>query len=302
MDVLTRQQTILIVDDAKANINILTELLRADFKIRAATNGEKAFEIAQSDNPPDLILLDVQMPGMDGYTVCRKLKETSRTWNIPVIFITGNGSVDDEIYGFTIGAVDYITKPFSDVVVRARINTHAELKRHRDYLEEISYLDGLTGIPNRRKFNEYTGYTCSFAAADSAPVSVIMIDIDYFKLFNDRYGHQAGDSCLSMIAQSISREITRKADLAARYGGEEFAVILPDMPEKTAVAFAEKLRQNVESLNIPHEWSKVSDRVTISLGVASHIPNPSFSCHDLIRKADEALYRSKQSGRNRVGL
>ncbi|MHB1455204.1 MAG: GGDEF domain-containing response regulator [Saccharofermentanales bacterium] len=302
MDVLSKQQTILIVDDAKANINVLAELLRADFRIRATTSGEKALEIALSDNPPDLILLDVLMPEMDGYTVCKKLKESSQTRNIPVIFITGKVSEEDEIYGFTIGAVDYITKPFSPVVVKARVNTHAELKRHRDYLEEISYLDGLTGIPNRRKFNEYLSYTCSFAIIESVPVSIIMVDIDDFKAFNDCYGHHEGDSCITLIGQALSEEMTDKTDLAARYGGEEFALILPNKNRDEAVAIAEKLRLNVENLRIPHGSSSVSDRVTISLGVASQIPSETSCCSDLIKKADEALYRSKQNGRNRVSV
>lgn len=302
MDVLSKQQTILIVDDAKANINVLAELLRADFKIRATTSGEKALEIALSDNPPDLILLDVLMPEMDGYTVCKKLKESSQTRDIPVIFITGKVSEEDEIYGFTIGAVDYITKPFSPVVVKARVNTHAELKRHRDYLEEISYLDGLTGISNRRKFNEYLNYTCSFAIIESVPVSVIMVDIDNFKSFNDRYGHQEGDSCITLIAQALSEEITNKTDLVARYGGEEYALILPNKTREAATEIAERLRMNVLKLNIPHELSSVSDRVTISLGVASQIPDETSCCSDLIKKADEALYRSKQNGRNQVSI
>ncbi|MHB8961846.1 MAG: GGDEF domain-containing response regulator [Saccharofermentanales bacterium] len=302
MDELSKQQTILVVDDAKANINVLAELLRSDFKIRATTSGEKALEIALSENPPDLILLDVLMPDMDGYTVCKKLKESAQTRNIPVIFITGKVSEEDEIYGFTIGAVDYITKPFSPVVVKARVNTHAELKRHRDYLEDISYLDGLTGIPNRRKFNEYLNYTCSFATIESVPVSVILIDIDNFKAFNDYYGHQEGDSCLTLIAQALSEEIKNKTDLAARFGGEEFAFILPNKTLETALEFAERLRQGVERLRIPHAHSTASDVVSISLGVTSQIPHESCTCADLVKKADEALYRSKQNGRNRVSV
>ncbi len=300
MDEFLRQQTILIVDDAKTNIDILAELLKPDFKIRAATNGEKALEIAFSVNPPDLILLDVLMPGIDGYEVCKRLKASSQTKNIPVIFITGKVTEEDEIYGFNLGAVEYITKPFSPVIVKARVNTHAELKRHRDYLEGISYLDGLTGIPNRRKFNEYLSFACDFSHREQAPVSMIMMDIDHFKLFNDHYGHQEGDTCLIKIAQALLKTTVDKTDIIARYGGEEFACIMPNKTKEEAAALAEKLRLAVLDLNIPHKKSLVEPIVTISLGVATVIPSAASSCKDLLKAADEALYRSKESGRNKV--
>lgn len=300
MDEMSKQQTILIVDDAKGNINVLAELLRADFKIRAATSGAKALDIAFSDNPPDLILLDVVMPEMDGYEVCKRLKASSQTKNIPIIFITGNVSEEDEIYGFSLGAMDYIAKPFSPVVVKARVNTHAELKRHRDYLESISYLDGLTGIANRRKFNDYLDLTWSFAVRESIPISMILMDIDNFKLFNDNYGHQDGDACLIQIAQALSETIMRKADFIARYGGEEFVCILPNTESSNAVLIAEKFRQSVISLQIPHAYSTAENCVTISLGVATIVPEKNASCSLLIKAADEALYKSKESGRNKV--
>jgi diguanylate cyclase (GGDEF)-like protein len=300
MDELSNQQTILIVDDAKSSITVLAELLKSDFKVRAATSGEKALEIAFSDNPPDLILLDVVMPDMNGYEVCKLLKESSQTKSIPVIFITGKVSEEDEIYGFSIGAVDYITKPFKPVIVRARVNTHAELKRHRDYLEEISYIDGLTGIPNRRKFNEYLSYACKFAANVTSPGSMIMIDIDYFKHYNDTYGHHQGDTCLITVAQALSESMVNKTDFVARYGGEEFACILPNTTKENALLLAEQMRRNIEGLKIPHELSTVSPFVTVSVGVATFCPADNHSCVDLIRAADEALYRAKDSGRNVV--
>ena len=300
MDKLNKVQTILIVDDVAANISILAELLRPKYKIRVATNGEKALEIAFSENPPDLILLDVLMPGMDGYQVCARLKAFPQTKGIPVIFITGKNSEEDEINGFNIGAVEFITKPFSPVIVKARVNTHAELKSYRDFLERISYLDGLTGIPNRRKFDEYLGYAYGFAIRESFPVSMIMMDVDYFKLYNDHYGHLEGDACLVRIARAFSGAFIRKTDFAARYGGEEFACILPNTPMAAALALAEKLRLQVALLQIPHAASPAEPFVTISLGVASVLPTSDSSFKDLIGAADEALYCSKQSGRNKV--
>lgn len=300
MDALSRQQTILIVDDAKENINILAELLRTDFKIRAATSGEKALEIAFSDNPPDLILLDVIMPVMDGYEVCIQLKASSQTKDIPVIFVTGKVSEEDEIYGFNLGAIDYITKPFSPVIVKARVHTHAELKRYRDYLEGISYLDGLTGIANRRSFNDYLDSTWSFAEREPSPISMIMMDIDHFKQFNDNYGHQAGDVCLVQIAQALSETIVRKSDFVARFGGEEFVCILPNTSIDNAAVIAEKLRLSIIALQIPHAFSSAENIITISLGVAAIIPERNSSCETLIKAADDALYRSKKSGRNKV--
>jgi len=302
MNRLTKQQTLLIVDDAKENINILAELLRSDYIIRAATSGEKALEIAFSDNPPDLILLDVMMPGIDGYEVCKRLKESAQTKNIPIIFVTGRVSEEDEIYGFNLGAIDYITKPFSAVIVKARVGMHAELKRYRDYLEDISYLDGLTGISNRRKFDEYLDSTWNMAIRVTMPVSMILMDIDLFKQFNDNYGHQQGDICLIQIAQALSKIIIRKTDLLARYGGEEFVCVLPNTNIDSAFIIAEKLRTIVMTLQIPHAYSSVEKIVTISAGVASMFPTQNTSCAELIKAADKALYLSKGDGRNKSSV
>jgi diguanylate cyclase (GGDEF)-like protein len=302
MDKLLKQQTVLIVDDAKENITLLIELLRSDFIIKAATSGEKALEIAFSNHPPDLILLDVMMPGTDGFEVCRRLKASEQTKGIPIIFITGKVGEEDEIYGFNLGAVDYITKPFSPVIIKARVNMHAELKRYRDYLEGISFLDGLTGISNRRKFNEYLDSTWYFAEREHIPVSMILVDIDHFKQFNDNYGHQAGDACLIQIAQVLSQAVVRKTDFVARYGGEEFAFILLNANIESVIRIAEKLRLSIMALAIPHAYSSVGNNVTISLGVAAIIPERNSSCRILIKAADDALYKSKESGRNKVEM
>ena len=196
------KQKILIVDDTKINLAILTDVLKDDYIVITANSGEQALDIIFSDTLPDIILLDVVMTGISGYDVCKKLKDTPLTKNIPIIFITGKISVEDETYGFKLGAVDYISKPFSPVIVKARVNTHSELKKHRDYLESISYLDGLTGVFNRRKFDEYLWEQLNYCFNTNRKLSLMIFDIDHFKAYNDLYGHEEGDQCLKKIYDS----------------------------------------------------------------------------------------------------
>lgn len=300
MDNLQQKQTILIVDDSPENITVLGALLRTDYTVRIATNGDKALKIMESGNPPDLILLDVMMPGMDGYEVCRRLKADSRTQNIPVIFITAKTSEEDEVKGFMMGAVDYVTKPFSPVVIKARVRTHVELKRYRDFLLNTSNCDGLTAIANRRRFDDYFDYIWNLAIREEFPLSLIMIDIDNFKEFNDNYGHQDGDTCLVRVAQKLSASLKRKTDMVARYGGDEFICILPYTGIDGAHNVAEELRTGILSLEIPHAYSTASGYVTISQGVANILPTKDSSPKALLMAADDLLYQAKESGRNRI--
>ncbi len=294
------KSTILIVDDMVANIKVLGELLKDEYKIRLATNGKKALQIASSSNPPDLILLDVIMPEMDGYEVCTQLKADKITKNIPVIFITAMDLEKDETKGLSLGAVDYITKPFSLPIVKARVKTHLELKHHRDLLEDLSTLDGLTGISNRRRFDEILEIEWLRALRESTPLALLMIDIDHFKLYNDNYGHIAGDDCLKLVAGNLTKGIRRPADFIARYGGEEFAAILPITDIHGAVTVGTSLIEHINALKISHIHSMVSDRITISIGAASIIPDRRSSSVFLIEKADKCLYLAKEGGRNRV--
>ena len=295
-----RKQIILIVDDEPSNNRILVELLRSDYITLVATNGSTAIQIALSDTPPDLILLDVIMPDMDGFEVCRRLKADSRTNSIPIIFITAKDSELDEVNGFELGAVDYISKPFSATIVKARVNTHAQLKKHSDFMESLSFHDCLTKISNRRKFDEYLQTAWEFAVRERSPLSLILADIDYFKLFNDHYGHQAGDDCLIQVAEKLASSLTRKIELITRYGGEEFACILPKSKAVYAAKVAETFRENILSLRIPHAYSSVGSFVTISLGAATIVPERTTSHIALVKAADEALYLAKNSGRNKV--
>jgi len=291
---------ILIVDDERHNIKILTDLLRKDYKIMAAKTGEKALIAAQGPNPPDLILLDVMMPGINGYEVCKRLKADSRTLHIPVIFVTALDASDDETRGFELGAVDYITKPFKPVVVKARVNTHILLKMKTDILNRFAFLDGLTKIPNRRIFDITLKKEMLRAARNKLSISLILLDIDFFKKYNDFYGHVEGDDCLQKVAKAVEGCIRRPYDFAARYGGEEFAIILPETGIDGAGEIAENIRHTVEQLKIQHATSDVSDHVSISLGIATILGHRDVVPVDLIKTADACLYKAKEDGRNRI--
>ncbi len=300
MDVsISRKQKIMIVDDTPSNIMVLGEELSEEYEVFIATNGENALKKVE-EHLPDLILLDIVMPGMDGYEVCRRLKENSETYKIPIIFITSKNTEDDEVKGLSIGAVDYITKPFRLPIVRARIRTHLELKRKNDILENISSRDGLTGLFNRRKFDTVIDVEWKRAVRSQKPLSVILLDLDYFKLYNDNYGHLSGDECLKSVAQILESSLQRSSDFVARYGGEEFIIVLPETPPENALLTAQKVRKAVESLKITHNYSTIAPYITVSVGVASVVPERYSDYSILLELADNALYEAKESGRNRV--
>lgn len=293
------QQKILIVDDAPINIQILNEALRETYRVFFATNGKDAVRIAVS-SLPDIILLDVMMPEMDGYEVCRAIKADPVTKDIPIIFITALNQMENETAGLELGAADYITKPFNPDIVKLRVRNHLELKRQRDLLSRLSLQDGLTGIPNRRAFDEYYKREWRRSQRNQSEISVIMGDIDHFKTYNDSYGHLAGDDCLRRVADMMQNLLERPADLVARYGGEEFICVLPETGLAGAMITAEKLRAALESLGIIHSYSPVAPVLTVSLGCASVVPSTSMTADDLISLADKQLYLAKQGGRNRV--
>lgn len=307
-------QKILIIDDTPDNIRILNEILKNDYRVFFATAGEQGLEIARREMP-DLILLDILMPGMDGYEVCTILKSDETTQWIPVIFVTAMESVEEEAKGLEIGAIDYITKPFSPPIVKNRIRNHLKLKSYSDALKMLSEVlaqknreldilakhDGLTGLSNRRHFDEVMEAEVKRAKRSGETLSLILCDIDFFKRYNDHYGHLAGDDCLRNVSSIIKKVFQRSSDLTARYGGEEFVVILPDTSPEGALKLAEKLRLEIISENMPHACSDVAECVTISIGVASaSVDNEKLSPTWFTSQADSALYRSKENGRNRV--
>jgi len=292
------EQKVLIVDDERSNIRILVALLRDDYDLYIAMNGAQALEIALSDDM-DLILLDVVMPDMDGYEVCQQLKADERTQDVPVIFATSKDSQQSEEKGLQIGAVDYISKPYRLPIIKARVKIHLEMKRRGDLLQQMACLDGLTGIANRRRFDDFMDAEWRRAMRQGSMMAVILMDVDHFKLFNDHYGHTMGDDCLTAVAKALSECVQRSSDLVARYGGEEFVCVLTECTHEAAVKVAEKLRQQVDALSIPHAYS-AAKHVTISLGVASMIPTLGTSVRILVEAADQLLYQAKEGGRNQV--
>jgi diguanylate cyclase (GGDEF)-like protein len=293
------KQTVLIVDDMPSNIEILEGVLGTDYEVLFATSGKEALDIAASQNP-DLILLDIVMPDMDGYEVCTQLKANAKTQDIPVIFVTAMDQEEDESKGLNAGVIDYITKPVRPAIVKARVHNHLELKRYRDSLKTLSMVDGLTSIPNRRQFDEALENEWRRARRNQTPLALLMMDIDFFKSYNDHYGHLAGDDCLRQLARGLANAGRRPADLVARYGGEEFVALLPETNAEGALEAAARIQAKVNLLNIPHFYSSVADRVTLSIGAAVIVPTDKQMSLDLIKSADDCLYAAKQNGRNTI--
>ena len=291
--------TLLVVDDEKQNRTLLTELLQDDYQIILAKNGVQALQKAQ-EHLPDLILLDVLMPEMDGFGVIRALKAADLTRHIPVIFVSALDSAADEELGLELGAVDYIAKPFHPPIVKVRVRNHLQAVHQRRLLEQLALIDSLTEIPNRRRFAEVYEMEWRRCLRSSSPLSLIMVDVDYFKIFNDTYGHAAGDVVLRRVAQAIQHALNRSADFVARYGGEEFVVVLPDIDAGRAQVVAEKLRAEVEHLQIRYPQSAISPWLSISLGGATQVPAQAEVDVRLFDAADSSLYAAKHGGRNRV--
>ncbi len=291
---------ILVVDDQPTNARMLAHGLTGEYTVQIATGGAKALEIAHGDTPPDLILLDIMMPEIDGYTTCRSLKSDPKTSRIPIIFVSALDEEREEERGLNLGAVDYITKPFNLPIVRARVRNHINLKRQADLLEAMSHIDPLTHVANRRHFDEKLSSEALRLSRSRKNLGLLMIDIDFFKQFNDHYGHGLGDECLFGVAQALERTLQRPADLLARYGGEEFVAVLPETDEHGVMEIARRMLQAIESLAITHAYSQAADHVTVSIGAVCAKVDSRQKALILLQRADEALYKAKATGRNRV--
>lgn len=291
---------VLVIDDEPITVEILTSALMMDYEVMAASDAATGLAIAKSELP-DIILLDVVMPETTGFELCKALKEEELTKNIPIIFSTAKNSEKDELYGLTLGAVDYVHKPFSIPLLKARLSSHLNLKKKTDLLERLVSIDGLTEIHNRRYFENMYEKEWRRAERANLPLSVCFVDIDYFKQYNDTYGHGAGDQCLYKVAQSINNHIRREGDFVARYGGEEFVCVWIGADAEAAMKLAQNLRYGIASLYVPHQTSQCAPHVTVSLGVASAMPSRTNATPaTLLKQADDYLYQAKANGRNTV--
>src|SRR5438876_7182533 len=304
---------ILVVDDSPTIRAALKALLeRMGHTVVEANDGKEALQMYRQDRP-GLVLIDVVMPVMDGYESARHMRETSADEWVPIIFLSSKEADQDLDRAIEAGGDDYLVKPVSFVVLNAKVRalhrtetmrsklleTSRDLVSANRELEKLSRQDGLTGIANRRYFDSYLLTEVRRAARNREPLSLILADVDHFKAFNDHYGHQAGDDCLRQVAAALSSAGRRPADLAARHGGEDFAMVLPGTVLDGAVDVAQAVSRVIEGLAIPHERSAVDRRVTLSQRVVSLTPEKETSSEDLIQRADQALYRAKQQGRNR---
>ncbi|OOM82082.1 phytochrome-like protein cph2 [Clostridium puniceum] len=318
---------ILIVDDRQDNLLVLESLLEEmDCNIIKATSGNEALSL-MFDYEFALVLLDVQMPDMNGFETAEFMRMNSKTRYLPIIFVTAISKEQKCIFkGYEIGAVDYLFKPIEPIILQSKVKVFLELYNQKKLLEEqtrllelkvkelselqevnfklesLSTLDGLTGIPNRRSFDNYIDMSLKSCFRSDNPISLIIADIDFFKNYNDNYGHLQGDDCLVKVAKTISSSVKRPLDFAARYGGEEFAVILPETDEEGTMVIAETIRKNIEELKITHEHSSAAPYVTLSLGIETIFPQIGYSINELIENADKALYKSKLNGRNQTSI
>jgi len=288
---------VLVADDQISNILIVSRLLKDEFDVVPVTSGVEALERAAAGDI-DLLLLDVVMPEMDGFEICRRLKANPVTAAIPVIFITSLEESADETQGFSVGAVDYITKPIRSSIVRARVRTHVELKRTRDLLEQLASVDPLTGVANRRRFDAALEEEWRRSARAGRWLSLAIVDVDYFKRFNDRYGHLAGDDRLRGVATSLARSTRRAGNLVARYGGEEFGLILPEVEPPMMHGVIRALLSGVWA-DSTRTAEHVAESVTVSVGAISVVPGREKTVTDALAAADRVLYQAKIAGRDR---
>jgi diguanylate cyclase (GGDEF)-like protein len=318
-----KEEKILVVDDSSISRHIFKYMLRKNgYMVVTAENGKDAVKKLHSHHP-DLVVTDCVMPEMDGFEFTRYIKTNKDFFRIPVLMVTALASKDDAVRGLAEGANDYIAKPFDEPEVVARINVHlrtrrlikelekekkqlalalVDVEKARGELEQLATVDALTGLPNRRRLEQFLVESWSMARREKKPVSVIMMDVDHFKLFNDGYGHAKGDECLKRVGAALMTTVQRDTDLAARFGGEEFCVVLPNTSEDGARKVAEEIRQAVERMEYPHDFSPVCKMVTLSLGLSTMVPTEGSSPAQAVEHADKGLYMAKKTGRNRVGV
>lgn len=292
------ENTVLIVDDDKTMVAALSQILSSRYTVYVARDGFDALEVA-SELLPDIILLDIIMPGMNGYEVIAALKEDTKTRDIPVIFVSGLDSIADELKGLRLGAVDYMHKPFTAEMVRLRVGNQMQIINQMKMIEYLSITDSLTGVPNRRKFNLTLDREWQRALKLGMPLGLLLLDIDFFKSYNDSFGHLKGDEILKAVASVIKNRVKRLNDFVARWGGEEFAVILPETDQKGTEILAEEIRLAVKGFDFEPVIGE-KRVVTISIGAGSVVPVGGMIINHFVDDVDKALYNAKQTGRDKV--
>ncbi|GAA6145524.1 diguanylate cyclase [Thalassolituus maritimus] len=285
--------TVLIVDDSPSNIRVMAAVLQERYRVKTATSGQQCLDMALR-HKPDLILLDIEMPGISGYETCRELKDMSETRDIPVIFVTGRDNIEDEEMGLRIGAVDYITKPIRPVILSARVDTHVTLKRQQDRLLQLAMHDQLTGLYNRHYMLEMVDQRLSRARRHNTPLSLLIVDLDHFKQINDTHGHIVGDQILEQVSALLNQQC-RTEDTVTRFGGEEFLILMEPCSLNQAHYKAEVMRHQISEL-MPS-----GIEVTVSIG-AAEFSDSDTNFNDMLKRADDALYRAKANGRNQTEL
>ena len=291
-------EKILIIDDSPVQANFLSSILTEDYEVSVVNTAEEGLEQAKIGDY-SLILLDVIMPGIDGFQLLKMLQEEVVLRRTPVILITSLNDIQHEEQGLTLGGEDYITKPFHPGIVRARVNTHVKLFQYWTQIEREATVDQLTGVPNRRRYDAVSSKRWQDAIRLGAPISICMFDIDNFKIYNDTFGHPAGDKVIKAVAETAASKLRRGTDFFARYGGEEFVALILGGGSENDFAYLKKVRQAVEDLQIPHN-PEVSQWVTISIGGITVLPKVGSTYDMYLKMADAMLYDAKRFGRNQV--
>jgi diguanylate cyclase (GGDEF)-like protein len=296
---------LLIDDDPLIRMQLRYYLEMEGYAVAEASNGQDGLDIYTKLHP-DIVLVDALMPVLNGFECCARLSEHTGAEHVPILMLSSLEDRESVDRAFSVGVTDYVTKPFQWAILRQQVRHAIErsqllkkLEEANQRLEQLAILDGLTQVANRRRFDEYLAQSWRCMSRERSPLSLIMVDVDFFKSYNDTYGHQAGDACLKMIARAISDTVHRPFDLVARYGGEEFVVVLPNTPIAGAKQVASQIHKAVNALNIPHRGSTIAEHVTLSLGISSVVPYPEVAPESLLIAADRALYQAKGEGRDR---
>jgi diguanylate cyclase (GGDEF)-like protein len=301
MEKINTSGHVLIVDSSSLVLNTIYNVLSPEYRVECAMSGYEALEVL-STKAIDLALIDSSLPDINGYNLCRQMKKNDHWQDIPVIFLSDQKEIQNQLVGFSLGAIDYMIKPIEPLLLKARLKNYISLKKYYDKLKRQSLFDELTKLPNRRYFYKVIKQEWKMACTKEMCISLLFLDIDFFKEYNDFYGHVAGDVCLNKIAKALKKSIHHTHDLAARYGGEEFVIILPHTRMDGAIQVAQYVRSNIDALAIRQAETIPFSYITVSVGVTSIIPKNKCKVLDFIRLADKAMYQSKKRGRDQITI